>query len=232
MRCERCGKEISDTAAICPSCGSLTSTVATSRPGSQPPTQHGTYPSDPYETYNTHDTHDTYDEPVSSYEQGYTPRSDFRRPPPQPDYMAPPQSNYQYGKSYAPPRFQQGGGINVSVYNNYNSYSPPGQKNNGALIAEIILSLFGIYGVGWLIGGETTVGLVLLVCSFVIFLPFVILGTIFTLGLGVLCIGPLSIALIIINAVLLNKALNRKAAQQITIIQAQQMPPPTQYPRY
>lgn len=217
MRCERCGKEISDIAAICPSCGSLTSTVSASRPGNQPPTQHGTYPSGPY------------DEPVSSYEQGYTPRSDFRQPPPQPDYMASPQPNYQYGQSYAPPRFQQGGGINVSVYNNY---TPPGQKNNGALIAEIILSLFGIYGVGWLIGGETTVGIVLLVCSFVLYLPFVILGTIFTLGLGVLCIGPLSIALIIINAILLNNALNRKAAQQITIIQAQQMPPPPQYPRF
>lgn len=228
MRCERCGKEISDTAAICPSCGSLTSTIAANRPGGQPPTQHGTYPADPYES---HDTHNTHDEPVSSYEQGYTPRSDFRRPP-QPDYMAPPQSNYQYGQSYAPPRFQQGGGINVSVYNNYNGYTPPGQKNNGALVAEIILSLFGIYGVGWLIGGETTVGIVLLVCSFVIFLPFVILGTILTLGLGVFCIGPLSIAAIIINAILLNNALNRKAAQQITIIQAQQMPPPPQYPRY
>jgi ABC-type multidrug transport system permease subunit len=143
--------------------------------------------------------------------------------------MAPPQPNYQYGQSYAPPQFQQGGGINVSVYNNY---TPPGQKNNGALVAEIILSLFGIYGVGWLIGGETAVGIVLLVCSFVIYLPFVILGTIFTFGLGLFCIGPLSIAAIIINAVLLNKALNRKAAQQITIIHAQQMPPPPQYPRY
>jgi hypothetical protein len=228
MRCERCGKEISDTAAICPSCGSLTSTILASRPGGQPPTQHGTYPSDLYEPHNTYDTQD---EPVSSYEQGYTPRSDSRRPP-QPDYMAPPQPNYQYGQSYAPPRFQQGGGINVSVYNNYNSYTPPGQKNNGALVAEIILSLFGIYGVGWLIGGETTIGIVLLVCSFVIFLPFVVLGTILTLGLGVFCIGPLSIAAIIINAILLNKALNRKAAQQVTIIQAQQMPPPTQYPRF
>jgi hypothetical protein len=182
----------------------------------QPPTQHGTYPTD------------SYDEPVSSYEQGYTPRPDYRQPP-RPDYMAPPQPNYQYGQSYAPPQFQQGGGINVSVYNNY---TPPGQKNNGALVAEIILSLFGIYGVGWLIGGETAVGIVLLVCSFVIYLPFVILGTIFTFGLGLFCIGPLSIAAIIINAVLLNKALNRKAAQQITIIHAQQMPPPPQYPRY
>ena len=216
MRCERCGKEISDTAAICPSCGSLTSTISATRSAGQPPTQHGTYPAE------------SYDEPGSSYEQGYSPRSDYKQPP-QPDYIAPPRPDYPYGQSYAPPRFQQGGGINVSVYNNY---TPPGQKNNAALVAEIILSLFGIYGVGWLIGGETTVGIILLISSFVIYLPFVILGTIFTLGFGVLCIGPLSIALIIINAVLLNNALNRKAAQQITIVHTQQMPPPPQYRRY
>ncbi|HVB24920.1 MAG TPA: zinc ribbon domain-containing protein [Ktedonobacteraceae bacterium] len=215
MRCERCGKEISDTAAICPSCGSLTSAISSGQPAGQPPTQHGTYPTD------------AYDEPVSSYEQGYTPRSDFRRPP-QPDYMPPPQSDYQYGQSYAPPRFQQGGRINIGVYN---SYTPPGQKNNGALVAEIILSLFGIYGVGWLIGGETAIGIILLVCSFVIYLPFVIIGIILTLGLGIFCIGPLSIAAIIVNAILLNNALKRKAAQHITIIHAQQMPPPPQYPR-
>ena len=222
MRCERCGKEISDIAAICPSCGSLTSTISTSPSAGQPPTHHGTYPSDAYHPY---------DEPVSSYEQGYKPRPDYSRPPPQSDYMAQPQSNYQYGPSYAQPGFRPGG-INVSVYNNY---TPPASKNNGALIAEIILSLFGIYGVGWLIGGETAVGVVLLICSFVLYLPIVILGTILTLGLGVVCIGPLSIAAIIVNAILLNNALNRKVAQQVTIIQAQQMPPmspPSQYPRY
>lgn len=221
MRCERCGKEIADTAVICPSCGSLTSPISTVRQGGQPPTQHGTYPTGSY---------DTHEEPMSSYEQGYTPRSDYRRPPPQPDYMAPPQPNYSYGQQYSPPpQFQQGGSINVSVFNNY---TPPGQKNNGALIAEIILSLFGIYGVGWLIGGETTVGVVLLVCSLVVYIPFAIIGTLITFGFGIFCIGPLSIALIIINAILLNNALNRRAMQQITIVQAHQMPPmppPQQY---
>ncbi|MBV9707160.1 MAG: zinc-ribbon domain-containing protein, partial [Chloroflexi bacterium] len=37
---------------------------------------------------------------------------------------------------------------------------------NGALLKEIILSLLGIFGVGWLVAGETTVGIVLLVASF------------------------------------------------------------------
>lgn len=201
MLCERCGKDISDSAAICPSCGTLTSGT---RPAGQPPTQHG-----PYST-------DTYDKPESNYAQGYAPRQ---------DYAPPPQSNYQYGQSYAPPGFQPGG-INVNVYS---SYTPP-QKNNGALIAEIILSLFGIYGVGWLIAGETTIGVLLLIGSIVLYLPIAILGIVFTLGFGIVCVGPVSIALIIINALLLNNALNRKAARQITIIQAQQMPP--QYPRY
>lgn len=221
MLCERCGKDISDSAAICPSCGTLTSTASAARPAGQPPTQHG-----PYST-------DTYDEPISSYEQGYTPRQDYKQPPqfdyrqpPRSDYAPPPQSNYQYGQSYAPPRFQPGS-INVNVYNNY---TPPTQKNNGALIAEIILSLFGIFGVGWLISGETTIGVLLLVGSLVLYIPIAILGIVFTLGFGIVCIGPLSIAAIIINAILLNNALNRKAAQQITILQAQQMPP--QYPRY
>jgi hypothetical protein len=217
MLCERCGKEISDIAAICPSCGALTSSASAPRPASQPTTQHGPY------------SNDTYDEPMSSYEQGYTQRQDYRQPP-RSDYAPPPQSNYQYGQSYAPPRFQPSG-INVSIYNNYtNDYTPPTQKNTGALIAEIILSLFGIFGVGWLIAGETTIGVLLLVGSLVLYIPIAILGIVFTLGLGIFCFGPLAIAAIIVNAVLLNNALNRKAARQITIIQAQQMPP--QYPRY
>ena len=214
MLCERCGKDISDIAAICPSCGTLTSEV---RPAGQPPTQH-----DPYSA-------NTYDEPMSSYEQGYTPRQNYRQPP-QFNYMPPPQSNYQYGQSYAPPQFRPSS-INISIYNNYtNDYTPPIQKNNGALIAEIILSLFGIFGVGWLISGEITIGTLLLVGSLVLYMPIAILGIVFTFGLSIFCFSPLSITAVIINAVLLNNVLNRKAAQKITVIQAQPMPP--QYPRH
>lgn len=223
MRCERCGKEISDSAAICPSCGSLTMPVQPARPGqprpvSQPPTQHGTYPTS------------DYDEPLSSYEQGYAPRQNYMPPqPPQP----PPQPNYQYGPSYRPP-FQQPGSINISVYNNYAPPVPPVQKKTNALLVEIICSLFGIFGVGWLIGDDTTVGVILLICSITVYMPIIIIGTLFTLGIGLVCLGPLSIAAIIANAILLNNRLKRKAAQRITIIQAQQMPPqmPPQYPRY
>jgi hypothetical protein len=88
-------------------------------------------------------------------------------------------------------------------------------KNDGALVAEIILSLFGLFGIGWLMAGETTVGLILLICSIIIYWPVMILGTIFTFGFGLLCLGPLAIAAIIVNIILLNNVLNRKAAKFI-----------------
>ncbi len=105
----------------------------------------------------------------------------------------------------------QQGGVNVTVVN-----TGAAQQSKTGLIVEIILSIFGIYGVGWLISGQTTVGIVLLICSFVLYYPAVIILGIFTLGL---CDIPLVLGAIILNAVMLNNALNRKAAQQVTIVQ-------------
>ena len=106
--------------------------------------------------------------------------------------------------------YQQG--VNVTVVNNAST------KNNTLLTIEVMLSLFGIYGIGWLMAGETTIGVILLICSFVIYWPLLILIAVFTLGLGLACDFPLGIAAIIINAILLNNTLNRKAAQ-ITMVQ-------------
>lgn len=83
-------------------------------------------------------------------------------------------------------------------------------KSENAVLLEVILSLFGVFGMGWLAGGETTVGIILLICSFVIYLPILFLGTIFTFGIGLLCLGPLAIVAIIINAILCNSMLKRK----------------------
>lgn len=90
-------------------------------------------------------------------------------------------------------------------------------KNDGALVAEIILSLFGLFGIGWLMAGETTVGVILLICSVIIYWPIMILGTIFTFGIGLLCLGPIAIAAIIVNIILLNNVLNRKAAKFVVM---------------
>ena len=137
--------------------------------------------------------------------------------PPQQAFM-PPQQNYGYAPQQAfmppqpyPPPYPPG--VNVTVVNNAN-------KNTTPVLVEVLLSLFlGIYGVGWLMAGETTTGIVLLICSFVIYWPFVILLIVFTLGLGLFCVVPLGIGAVILNAVLLNSTLNRKATQ-ITMVQA------------
>lgn len=149
---------------------------------------------------------------VPPYQQGYAPQPG---PPPVRQsgysYAAPPQPQMPV---YTPmPGSYPAGGLTIS------------QKNNGALIAELILSLFGVYGVGWLMAGETTVGAILLICSFFLYWPFVILGTIFTLGFGLICIGPLAIGAIAVNVILLNSTLDRKATQFVVVPPQAPMPP-------
>jgi len=145
-------------------------------------------------------------------QQGYMPPQQGYVPPQQ-GYMPPPQQGYgqQQQQQYAPPGYQQG--VNVTVVNN------AGTKNNTPLIVEILLSLLGVYGVGWLMAGETTTGIVLLILSFVVYWPLLIVIAVFTLGFGLACDFPIGIAAIVINAILLNGVLNRKAAQQITVVQ-------------
>ena len=121
------------------------------------------------------------------------------------------------GQGYGPGAQQMypPGGININIVNPVYG-NPAPQKNNTPLIVEILLSIFlGIYGVGWLMAGETTVGIILLICSFFVYLPVLILGTILTVGFGIICIGPLAIGAIILNAVMLNNVLKRKATQYI-----------------
>ena len=141
-------------------------------------------------------------------------------------YDGPPlQQQAPYGQGYGPqphavPPYQYAPGpVNVFVNN-----PPVSNTDNGPLIVEVLLSLFlGIYGVGWLMAGESTVGVILLICSFVVYLP----------GGGKLPIpSPLHsrpYGTVVLNAVLLNNALKRKVAQVI-MVQANPMPP--QYPQY
>jgi len=195
MNCESCRGILPDNALVCPNCGAATS-------ASQPRPQLPSY-TPPQQAFMP---------PQQNY--GYAPQ--YGSIPPQQNYgyapqygSIPPQQNYGYApqQAFMPP------GVNVTVVNNAN-------KNTTPVLVEVLLSLFlGIYGVGWLMAGETTTGIVLLICSFVIYWPFVILLIVFTLGLGLFCVVPLGIGAVILNAVLLNSRLNRKAAQ-ITMVQA------------
>ena len=232
LTCERCGKEMPDNVAICPACGTITSSL---QGRSQPPTNHGPYPTD--------------ETPPTEYAQGYPPQPGYMQPPQpsyppqpgymqqqQPGYMQPPQQNYGYGQPFGNPPYP--GPVNVNIVNvpgsqQFVGVNVPGPQpvmgvnvvttnstNNSAVLVEVLLSFFlGIYGIGWLMSGETTVGVVLLICSFVVYWPVLIIGTIFTLGLGLLCLGPLAIGAIIFNAIMLNNTIKRKANVQIIMAQ-------------
>ena len=190
MTCERCGKEIPDNIAICPNCGTVTS-AAPGKP--KPTTKFGPYSGGYVDG-----------PPITEYGQGYAPQQGY--PPPLQEYR-PPQQAYGYGQPYNAPPMYQPAIVNVNIVN------PASTTNNTPVIVEVLLSLFlGIYGVGWLMAGETTTGIILLICSILLYWPILITITIFTFGLGLFCLGPLAIGAIILNAVLLNNKLKQKAA--------------------
>jgi TM2 domain-containing membrane protein YozV len=91
----------------------------------------------------------------------------------------------------------------------------PTDKTDSALVAEIILSLFGIFGIGWLMAGETAIGVILLLGSFFFYWPVILLGAVVTDGFGLICLGPLAIGAIILNIVLLSSVLRHKAAKRL-----------------
>jgi hypothetical protein len=80
--------------------------------------------------------------------------------------------------------------------------APPQRANGTAVAVEAILAFFGIYGVGWLMAGETTVGALLLAGSFV-WWGVAIFLTAITFGVGLFCIAPLNIGFLVLSAVLL-----------------------------
>src|SRR5436309_12798131 len=181
MNCESCRGILPDNALVCPNCGAATS-------ASQPRPQLPSY-TPPQQAFMP---------PQQNY--GYAPQ--YGSIPPQQNYGYAPQQAFMPPHPYPPPYPP---GVNVTVVNNANKSSTP-------VLVEVLLSLFlGIYGVGWLMAGETTPGVILLICSFVVYWPLVIMIAVFTLGFGLFCDIPMAIGAIILNAVLLNNTLNRKA---------------------
>ncbi len=197
MFCDRCGKEIADTATQCPFCGMSTEHEMQYMHPSAYQVQQGP-PQDDLSKFGG----------PPLYQAGYS-----AVPPLQQSAYVPfPQQTPGYGPASYTPLYPQ---VNVTVVQSTGSDAP--------LIAEIVLSLFGIFGVGWILGGETTIGVILLLCSIFIYWPVMILGTVFTLGIGLICLGPLAISAIIINALLCNRILKRRAARLVVM---QSTPPP------
>nr|BBH95036.1 hypothetical protein KTA_32350 [Thermogemmatispora argillosa] len=96
------------------------------------------------------------------------------------------------------------------------------QKETAPLIVELLLSLLlNIYGVGWLMSGETLAGVLLLVGSIIVAWPLLLVSLLVwpaCCGLKLLLIVGL-----VINAVLLNNHLDRRAASRMMAV-----PPPLQ----
>jgi hypothetical protein len=217
MTCERCGREMADNLAICPFCGTTTSRA---RAAGQPPTQHGQYPPEVYSNPEAYGQgYQQYPQESERYGQGY-PQQQYMNTPPMQQQYVPPQQNYGYGQPYNPNPGYQPGAVNINIVNNAPLNNPNvvvNTKNNAALIVEILLNLFlGIYGVGWLMAGETVPGIVLLICTPVYWF-LAIMFIVFTFGLGACIFFPFAIGAIILNAVLLNNTLNRKVTQYVFV---------------
>ena len=86
----------------------------------------------------------------------------------------------------------------------YQPYGVRNSKSRGtALILEILPGLFGLLGFGWIYSGNTSTGIIWLIG----YLVWIIIGvtiSVLTVGFGVLCVAPISIAAIVISAVSLN----------------------------
>jgi len=205
--CERCGHEMPDTAAVCPSCGTVASA---SWPGAPSPDTFGQNPSS---------------SPSSYYAQGYSQQYGYSEPQPQTDY-AQAQGGYaqQQEQMYAQSQPYQMLPIMVNI--NMPVVTPVAAPRSAATVVEVLLTIFlGIYGVGWLMAGEITTGIILLICSIFLYWPVVVLGTIFTFGLGLICIVPLAIGAIILNAVLLSDKMKRKATAYVLVQPVQPIRP-------
>lgn len=210
MRCEHCGVEIAAHARICPACGTIVGSRAQYSQGAM--------------TYN--DSAEMSADVPPTYAEGYQPRYHEKlMPPTTEESSAQPQQAYYYESSTRHYQEAQASAYQAYSYQAQHIQVMPHPTNNSLLI-EVILSLFGIFGVGWLNAGRTTVGLLLLLGSIFIYWPFMILGTIFTLGFGLICLGPLAILAIIINSILLNSVLNRQATQYVVYNQQPPIQPP------
>ncbi len=196
MLCERCRIEIADTAAFCPTCGRA---LGKPEARAQIATSYGPALQGRLDEFAAFQQN--YPLPADA-EASARAKAAFQRP-----YLGSPRP-YNAGPTHANGSAHAGIGKTTIAVSN---------KNDSALIVEVILSLFGLFGIGWLIAGETVTGVVLLVCSILIYWPLMIMGTIVTFGIGLICLGPLAISAIILNTLLLNMLLNRKATQFVVM---------------
>ena len=209
--CERCGTEIPEQVTICPSCGTPISGTKTSFEGeTQQPSEpqkepHNLFPGSAFAEYAEYTP-----QPRTVYERNYAAQPTARESDTSKESEPPSQTPETEPASTASHAYQpsQPSTFSLRIFNT-NLTTP--------VLIEALLSLvLGIYGVGWLLAGEIPTGILLLLASFIIYLPLVIISFIFatfTFGLSMLCTGPLAISAILFNVSMLNRAIKRKRAR-------------------
>ena len=90
---------------------------------------------------------------------------------------------------------------------------PPQSPASIPFIIELLLNVLGVYGVGWLMLGNIVGGLTLLLGSLILW-PVVALLSIFTMGLGLVCLAPLAFGAMIGNLLLLQRATRLDALEK------------------
>jgi hypothetical protein len=187
MICERCGHEITGntSSVLCPICGTVVRKPARAQLSG------------------------SYIQSFQNYPSGQPVFSPGDSPTSQTALQSYTQSSNN-GSEYTVHSFHVADTINAPTMASFTLTS----SYDKALMVEFIFSLLGIFGVGWLLAGETTAGFLLLAASILIYWPMMILGTLVTLGFGLMCLGPLAVSCVICNTLLLNICLKRKMACQ------------------
>jgi hypothetical protein len=113
------------------------------------------------------------------------PPNDPPPPPPPPGYGPPPAPGYP-----AP------------------SLAPARQRDNTPVIVEVVGAIFGFYGIGWLMVGETKTGVLLLIAG-LIWAAIVWIGVTLTAGVAACCFVPIHAVFIALSAVSLSNHIKR-----------------------
>ena len=85
------------------------------------------------------------------------------------------------------------------------------QQDNStlAIVLEVVIGLFGLYGIGWLVAGFKDTGVKILVGGLIWWLVAIVIS-VFTLGIGLLCIWPIDLVIMIVSVVNLSKRLKER----------------------
>ena len=79
-----------------------------------------------------------------------------------------------------------------------------------AIILEAICGLFGVMGIGWLISGRTSTGVILLV-GYLVWVAVAFVLMLLTFGLFAFCFAPIHLAVVAVSTYLLYNRLKPQA---------------------